>query len=102
VAEAGETFGVAVAEAMAAGAAPVVSGLACFRELVQAEDTGLVFDHRAPAAVASLAAELAGLLADAPRRVAIASRAQARAARYDYAASAQTVLGRLARLVSAG
>lgn len=100
VAEEGETFGVAVAEAMAAGCAPVVSALACFRELVTDGVTGLVFDHRAPEAAGLLAGALARLLRDGEERRALALRAQAHAGNYDYAASARTVLDRLARLVS--
>jgi len=64
LADRGETFGVAVAEAMAAGAAPVVSNLACFRELVHDGDTGLVFDHAAPDAEVRLAGALARLVRD--------------------------------------
>ena len=100
IAEAGETFGVAVAESMAAGCAPVVSGLACFQELVEDGSTGLVFDHRAPDAVARLADLLDRLLRDAGLRSAIAARARERARKYDYPACSETVLGQLARLVT--
>ena len=41
----GETFGLAILEAMAWGAVPVVSGLACVRDFVTTERNGLVFDH---------------------------------------------------------
>jgi len=99
IAEGGETFGVAVAEAMAAGCGPVVSALACFRDLVADGDTGLVFDHAAPDAAERLADALARLIRDAPLRRAIADRAQARARRFDYAESARAVLERLTRLV---
>ena len=102
VAEEGETFGVAVAEAMAAGCAPVVSALACFRDLIEDGSTGLVFDHRAPDADARLAGALARLLEDAAGRQAMAGRAQAHAGRFDYAVCSRTVLGQLARLVSPG
>jgi glycosyltransferase involved in cell wall biosynthesis len=51
----GETFGVAVAEAMAAGGAAVVSDLACFRDLVSDGETGLVFARAEPDAGARLA-----------------------------------------------
>ena len=102
IAEKGETFGVAIAEAMAARCAPVVSGLACFNELVRDGDTGLAFDHRAPDAAHRLAEALARLLRDADLRRGIAARAQAHARHYDFARSAETVLGHLARLVSHG
>lgn len=96
LAEKGETFGVAVAEAMAAGAAPVVSDLACFRELVRDGDTGLVFAHRAPGAEQRLADALARLLSDAPFRRQLAKNAQTHVRRYDFAESARTLLAQLA------
>jgi glycosyltransferase involved in cell wall biosynthesis len=55
LAEKGETFGLAVLEAMAAGAAPVVSGLACFQDFVQPGISGEIFDHRASHPAAELA-----------------------------------------------
>jgi glycosyltransferase involved in cell wall biosynthesis len=100
IAEQGETFGVAVAEAMAAGCAAVVSDLACFRELIREGDTGLVFDHAAPDAAARLAAALARLLLDANLRRAIAAQGQAHARMFDYAECSRTVLERLTQLVS--
>lgn len=51
----GETFGLAVLEAMAWGAVPVVSDLACFRDFVVSEQNGYVFPHAAPEAAARLA-----------------------------------------------
>lgn len=41
----GETFGLAALEAMAWGAVPVVSGLACFRDFIVDGQNGWVFDH---------------------------------------------------------
>ena len=98
LADQGETFGVAVAEAMAAGAAPVVSDLACFRDLVRDGETGLVFDHTAPDAEARLADSLARLLQDREGRRAIARRAQAYVRRFDFAECARTVLADLAKI----
>ncbi|HEX2852736.1 MAG TPA: glycosyltransferase family 4 protein [Opitutaceae bacterium] len=102
IAEQGETFGVSVAEAMAAGAVPVVSGLACFQELVRDGETGLVFDHRRPGAEDRLADALARLLADEGLRRKLAQRAQDHARHYDYAASARTVLADFTRLTGPG
>lgn len=99
LADKGETFGVAVAEAMAAGCAPVVSNLACFRDLVRDGDTGLIFDHAAPDAAARLAAALGRFVVDTAFRREIAGRAQAFARRFDFAESARTVLADFARIV---
>jgi glycosyltransferase involved in cell wall biosynthesis len=58
LAERGETFGLAPLEAMAWGAVPVVSDLACFRDFVRHEESGLVFDHRSLDPAAALARAL--------------------------------------------
>jgi glycosyltransferase involved in cell wall biosynthesis len=100
LADRGETFGVAVAEAMAAGAAPVVSDLACFRELVRDGDTGLVFDHTASDAEVRLADAIARLLLDPNARQAMATRAQEHVRRFDFARCAHTVLADLNRIVA--
>jgi glycosyltransferase involved in cell wall biosynthesis len=88
----GETFGVAVAEAMAAGAVPVVSGLACFQDLVRDGENGRVFDHTAPDAAERLAAVLADLLRDAAQRGRLAARARPSVARFDFPAYAEELL----------
>lgn len=51
----GETFGLAVLEAMAWGAVPVVSDLACFRDFVMPGGNGFIFDHTAADATGALA-----------------------------------------------
>ena len=54
LAERGETFGLAPLEAMAWGAIPVVSRLACFNDFIMDRVNGLVFDHRAAMPVQDL------------------------------------------------
>jgi glycosyltransferase involved in cell wall biosynthesis len=98
LAEQGETFGVAVAEAMAAGCAPVVSDLACFRELVRDGETGLVFNHAAPDAAALLAEAVLRLLRDPDLRLRLANQAQAHARQFDFEQVARDLLRDLARL----
>ena len=58
LAEKGETFGVAVLEAMASGCVPIVSSLECFRDFVQPGVNGYVFDHSAGAQVEALSSAL--------------------------------------------
>jgi glycosyltransferase involved in cell wall biosynthesis len=94
----GETFGVAAAEAMAAGAVPVVSNLACFTDFVRHGANGLVFDHAAPDAAAQLAAALEQLLRDAPQRARLAESARADVRRYDYAVYADALLADFTQL----
>jgi glycosyltransferase involved in cell wall biosynthesis len=100
LAEQGETFGVAVAEAMAAGCVPVVSALACFHELVHDGDTGVVFDHAAPTAATALADVFARLLTDAPLRRRLALRAQAHTRQFDFDEVSRTLLRELNTLAN--
>ena len=100
LAEQGETFGVAVAEAMAAGAVPVVSRLACFTDFVRDGHNGLVFDHTAADAAAQLAHALGRLLAEAGLRERLATAARADARTYDYAAYADRLLADFAQLTA--
>jgi glycosyltransferase involved in cell wall biosynthesis len=88
----GETFGVAVAEAMAAGAAPIVSNLPVFRDFVRPGRNGEVFDPSGAGAASRLAASLAGLLADPGRRRRLAEAARADTARYDFVAFADRLI----------
>ncbi|MDG0964518.1 MAG: glycosyltransferase [Opitutales bacterium] len=46
LAEKGETFGLAVLEAMSCGCVPLVSSLECFQDLVVENENGYIFDHR--------------------------------------------------------
>ncbi len=96
----GETFGVAVAEAMAAGAVPVVSRLACFTDLVRDGQNGLVFDHAGAEGAAQLAAALVRLLRDPAlrERLGVAARQDARV--YDYGTYARTLLEDFAQLTA--
>lgn len=66
----GETFGLAVLEAMAWGAVPVTSGLPCFRDFVVEGRNGFFFDHAAAGAAAKLGAALARAAAPTTRTVA--------------------------------
>lgn len=92
LAEKGETFGVAVAESMAAGAVPVVSKLACFTDFVRHGENGIVFDHQAPNAAELLADALAQLLRDQGRRETLARNARRDSERFDYSRYAESLL----------
>lgn len=77
LAERGETFGLAPLEAMACGAVPIVSDLACFRDFITPGLNGLVFNHRAVDPAAALAQEILTLAHDPERRTAMAEAALA-------------------------
>jgi glycosyltransferase involved in cell wall biosynthesis len=90
LAERGEAFGLAPLEAMAAGCAVAVSDLRCFDDFIEADATGLKFDHRGRAPENELAPLLARLatepsllrqIAEAGHRVASRYRLRSIAAR---------------------
>lgn len=64
LAEKGETFGLSVLEAMAAGCCPVVSGLSCFLDFIRPGVNGQVFDHRAADPIAALVEVLKAAMRD--------------------------------------
>lgn len=79
IAEQGETFGVAPLEAMAGGCPALVSNLACFRDFLDEDMDGFVFDHRAEDPVRALAEKIATLL-NAPEKLATAGASALRKA----------------------
>jgi glycosyltransferase involved in cell wall biosynthesis len=94
----GETFGVAVLEAMAWGAVPVVSGLACFRDFVTEGENGLIFDHAGVAPTLALAEALERAALDSSR--ALAERAIAVRGTHSNAAMAEKFLADFACLAA--
>jgi glycosyltransferase involved in cell wall biosynthesis len=76
LAENGETFGVAPLEAMACGAVPVVSSLACFRDFIKPGRNGEVFDHRSANATFLLANHIIRLACDENQRKMLSSAAR--------------------------
>ena len=101
IAESGEAFGVAALESMAAGVAPVVSNLSCFRDFVRDGENGWVFDHRGPAAEEALAGVLARAMLDEPLRRRAAEVALRQISRFDFAAVAGCYLGEFERILGA-
>jgi glycosyltransferase involved in cell wall biosynthesis len=77
LAEQGETFGLAPLEAMACGAVPIVSDLACFRDFITPGVNGQVFNHRAADPATLLANRFLELAADPGQRAALSQSALA-------------------------
>ena len=80
IAEKGEALGLAPIEAMACGAVAVTSALPCFRDFIEHEATGFVFDHLRVDAAKDLARclRLAWAAADDPGFVVASRKAAAR------------------------
>jgi glycosyltransferase involved in cell wall biosynthesis len=79
VAEKGESFGLAPLEAMSQGCVSIVSDLACFRDFITGDVTGLIFDHRTADPAEALCAQLRRLAADPMLRARLALAAYAKA-----------------------
>ncbi|MGQ0576400.1 MAG: glycosyltransferase family 4 protein [Pseudonocardia sp.] len=77
----GESFGMVLTEAMAAGAPVLASDLDAFRAVLGEPPAGVLFPTGDAAA---LAVELAALLTDPARRAALAAAGRARVARFDW------------------
>ena len=86
----GESFGIVLIEALAAGAPIVASDLDAFRRVLDEGDAGELVPVEDPAA---LARALDELLADPARRRAMAKRGAALVRRYDWPAIAEAVVG---------
>lgn len=88
----GETFGAAVAEAMAAGAVPVTSDLPCFKDVVRDGVDGLTFAADGDQAAERLAQLLDHLLSDPALRSRLRVAALAKARQFDYRQVAPAML----------
>ncbi len=82
MAERGETFGLAVLEAMSCGCPPLVSGLGCFRDFVQDGSTGFSFDHRGNDIVENLSTKMIETLSKPERLPLIANAAYKQAEKF--------------------
>jgi phosphatidyl-myo-inositol alpha-mannosyltransferase len=86
----GESFGIVLLEAMAAGRAVVASDLPGYRSVVQDGETGVLVPPGEPAA---LAAAIGRVLDDPPRRARLAAAGERAAAAYDWSAVTATLRG---------
>ena len=93
----GESFGIVVAEAMAAGAAVVASDLPAFRTLLGGGRHGLLVP---PGRATDLAAAVAGLLADPGRRTSLGRSARAAVGHLDWSVVTPQILGVYARALT--
>jgi phosphatidylinositol alpha-mannosyltransferase len=85
----GESFGIVLAEAMAAGATVLASDIPAFRRVLGEGQAGALFDNGDPAA---LAREAAALLDDPARRAKLSDEARLAVRKYDWSTVARDVL----------
>jgi phosphatidyl-myo-inositol alpha-mannosyltransferase len=95
----GESFGIVLLEAMAAGAPVVASDLVAFRSVLESGRAGVLVPVGDAAALASASIDL---LADPDRRAALAGRGAAVAARYDWDTVAREILDVYATVAAPG
>jgi phosphatidylinositol alpha-mannosyltransferase len=89
----GESFGIVLAEAMAAGTPVVASDIEAFRRVLTDPDTGTVAGVLLPPGdAAAWSAGLAALLADPARRAALARAGRSRVTAFDWSTVAAQVL----------
>jgi Glycosyltransferase len=85
----GESFGMILTEAMAAGTAIVASDLPSFRSILNEGEAGMLFP---PGNATELAKVLSQLLSDDERRRELSVRAKNAVARYDWSVVAREIL----------
>ena len=93
VAEAGESFGLAPLEAMAAGCATIVSSLQCFDDYIMDGVNGLKFNHRDARPATDLASKLGSIINDPSYLQKIADAGHSAAWKYSVAQIAGRMLG---------
>jgi len=100
LADFGEAMPLAPLEAMACGAVPIVSDIAAFREYIDPDRNGVVFDHRAENAPDLLAAAMEQVALDPTRRSAMALAARETSTRFSPPAIADKYLQLFEKVVS--
>lgn len=75
LADEGESFGMAPLEAMAFGAVPIVSSVACFQDFITTNVNGIIFDHRKKNSAFLLSTAILELVHDTKLRAKLSSQA---------------------------
>ena len=100
LAEKGETFGLAVLEAMSCGCVPLVSSLECFQDLVEENENGYIFDHRSKDLVRSLSITLLKSIQATNQNMVFSSRCLKKAKEFELDRLALQYIGDFSNLLS--
>ena len=100
LAEKGETFGLAVLEAMSCGCVPLVSSLECFRDLIVENENGYIFDHRSKDLVRSLSLTLLKSMQGTNQNMVFSSRCLKKAKEFELDRLALQYIGDFTNLLS--
>ena len=100
LAEKGETFGLAVLEAMSCGCVPLVSSLECFQDLVEENENGYIFDHRSKDLVRSLSLTLLKSIQATSQNMVFSSRCLIKAKEFELDRLALQYIGDFSNLLS--
>ena len=100
LAEKGETFGLAVLEAMSCGCVPLVSSLECFLDLIVENENGYIFDHRSKDLVRSLSLTLLKSMQETNQNMVFSSRCLKKAKEFELDRLALQYIGDFSNLLS--
>ena len=100
LAEKGETFGLAVLEAMSCGCVPLVSSLECFQDLIVENENGYIFDHRSKDLVRSLSLTLLKSMQGTNQNMVFSSRCLKKAKEFELDRLALQYIGDFTNLLS--
>ncbi len=100
LAEKGETFGLAVLEAMSCGCVPLVSSLECFLDLIVENENGYIFDHRSKDLVRSLSLTLLKSMQETNQNMVFSSRCLKKAKEFELDRLALQYIGDFTNLLS--
>lgn len=100
LAERGETFGLSVLEAMSCGCVPIVSALQCFKDLVENNKNGYVFNHKSTHPDDSLISVLSKAMQFEANNITLSNEARIKSKKFEVEEVSQNYLDDFEKLLS--